>query len=88
MEHRGTARKRIVPVVADGGAITPGAPIAIGDVEIGTLGSVAGLRGLALLRLDRAEDAAGKGVPLTAGGVPVRIDLPPWAQFKPIAPTG
>jgi folate-binding protein YgfZ len=88
MEHRGTARKRIVPVVADGGAITPGAPIAIGDVEIGTLGSVAGSRGLALLRLDRAEDAAGKGVPLTAGGVPVRIALPPWAQFKPIAPTG
>ncbi len=88
MEHRGTARKRIVPVVADSGAITPGAPIAIGDVEIGTLGSVAGSRGLALLRLDRAQEAAAKGVPLTAGGVPVRIDIPAWAQFKPIASAG
>lgn len=87
MEHRGTARKRIVPVVADSGAIMAGAPVSVGEVEIGTLGSVAGSRGLALLRLDRAEEAAGKGVPLTAGGLPVRIEIPAWAHFKPIAPS-
>ena len=45
------------------------------------MGSAAGGRGLALLRLDRVEDALGKNVPLLAGGVPLRLMRPAWARF-------
>lgn len=82
MEHRGTARKRVVPVVGAAALPVTGSEIRIGDVAIGTLGSVAGTRGLALLRLDRAAEAIAKGMPLTAGGVPITIELPPFATFS------
>ena len=42
MQHRGTARKRIVPVVGDALLPAAGTEIMAGDVEIGTLGSVGG----------------------------------------------
>jgi len=83
MQHRGTARKRVVPVVAEKPLPAPGAAIVAGSVEIGTLGSVASGRGLALLRLDRAAEAGEKGETLHAGTVPVRIDIPKWASFSP-----
>lgn len=85
MEHRGTARRRIVPVLAAGGALQPGAAIMAGDAEIGRVGSVAGSRGLAAVRLDRADEFAAKGVPLTAGEATVTVALPPWVHFKPMA---
>lgn len=88
MEHRGTARKRIVPVVATDGVLREGAPVAAGEVEIGTIGSVAGPRALALIRLDRAEEFGEKGVPLTADGTQLQIALAPWARFKGIAAHG
>jgi hypothetical protein len=49
---------------------------------MGTLGSTAGPRGLALLRLDRVAEMRRKGVPLTAHGVPLDIVLPAWARFS------
>jgi len=81
MEHRRTSRKRVVPIVAGSALPGSGTEIKIGDVAIGTLGSTAGNRGLALLRIDRAAEAAAKGVPLTAAGIPVSIELPPFATF-------
>lgn len=81
MEHRGTARKRVVPVVAAAPLPQTGTEIQAQEVVIGTLGSVAGTQGLALIRLDRAAEFRGKGVPLTAAGVPVEIVIPPWARF-------
>ena len=53
MEHRGTARKRIVGVEGEGQLPLPGTEIMAGSMAIGTLGSVTGSSGLALLRLDR-----------------------------------
>lgn len=82
MHNRGTARRRIVPVIADSPLPASGASIAAGGVEIGTLGSVAGPRGLAQIRLDRAAEFIDKGETLRAGGVPVRVDIPAWARFK------
>jgi tRNA-modifying protein YgfZ len=82
MQNRGTARRRIVPVIADSPLPASGASIAAGGVEIGTLGSVAGPRGLAPIRLDRAAEFIDKGEILRAGGVPVRVDIPGWAHFK------
>jgi folate-binding protein YgfZ len=77
MQHRGGARKRIVIVEADA-PLQPGAQIAAGAATIGTIGSVAGRRGLALVRLDRAEEAKGKGVPLTAAGATLEVRLPDY----------
>ncbi len=81
MEHRRIARKRVVPLVGESALPATGTEIKAGDVSIGTLGSVAADRGLALLRLDRAAEAIAKGLPLSAGNVPVKIVLPPFATF-------
>jgi hypothetical protein len=89
MEHRGTARKRIVPVeTVDGSPLRANEPVRAGEVEIGTVGSVSGSRGLALLRLDRTEEFAAKGVSIDAGGATLRVDIPSWAHLKPMAPHG
>ena len=82
MQNRGTARKRVVPVVGERALPEPGAAIAAGGIEIGTLGSVAGAHGLALVRLDRAGEFADRGETLRAGVVPVHIVLPSWATFS------
>lgn len=81
MQHRGTAKKRMVPVVAETALPEPGAEIRAGGAAIGTLGSVADTRGLALVRLDRAAESLAKGEGLFAGSVPVRIEIPSWATF-------
>jgi folate-binding protein YgfZ len=81
MEHRGTARSRVVSVVCDSGAPEAGAPVMAGDKQIGTMGSSAHFRGVALLRLDRAEDAIKAGIPLITGGVPIQILKQDWMKF-------
>ncbi len=83
MENRGTARKRVVPVVGSAPLPASGAAIIAGGVELGRLGSVAGKRGLALLRLDRVNEFAQKGETLWAGDAQVRVELPAWAHFTP-----
>jgi folate-binding protein YgfZ len=82
MQNRGTARRRIVPVEADAVLPDSGAAITAASVEIGSLGSTAGKRGLAQIRLDRAAEFIDKGEALRAGHVPVRIALPAWARFS------
>ena len=81
IEHRGTARTRVVPVAFDGFAPEAGTPVSAGDKTVGTLGSTAQGRGVAMLRLDRAADALAAGHPLTSGGVEMRLVKPAWAQF-------
>lgn len=82
MQHRGTARTRLVPVVAAGGeALAPGAEITAGPRGLGTVGSTAGPRGLALIRLDRLADAVAAGEPLRAGGVILGVEKPAYATF-------
>ena len=81
MEHRGTARNRIVPVVAESFAPDAGIPVMAGDRQIGTTGSHAGASALAMLRLDRVADALAAGIPLTAGGVSLMPRKPDWAKF-------
>jgi folate-binding protein YgfZ len=90
MQNRGTARRRVVPIIADGELPPSGAAITAAGVEIGTLGSTAGNRGLAPVRIDRAAEFKEKGEALHAGDVEVRIELPSWATFslepKPAGP--
>jgi folate-binding protein YgfZ len=81
VEHRGTARSRVVPIAYEDFAPEAGMPITAGDKAVGTLGSTSGGRGLALIRLDRAADALANGVPLASGGVALRLVKPDWARF-------
>ena len=81
MQHRGTARKRVVPVVGTGLLPEPGSEVRAGASLIGTLGSVSGNRALAMLRLDRAREAIGTGVALMAGETAVKLEIPKWATF-------
>jgi tRNA-modifying protein YgfZ len=81
MEHRGTARTRAVPVRYDGAAPQAGASVTAGDRQIGTMGSAADGRAVALLRLDRVADAMSSGEQLSANGVPIHLIKPDWARF-------
>jgi folate-binding protein YgfZ len=81
MHHRAVVRKRIVPVVAGADLPAPGTEVLAGPATIGRLGSVAGARGLAMIRLDRAAEALSAGVPLTAGGIALSLLEPDWATF-------
>jgi tRNA-modifying protein YgfZ len=81
VEHRSTARSRAVPIAYDEFAPMEGLPVMAGDKQVGTLGSTANKRGIAMLRLDRVADALASGTQLIAGGVPIRPVKPDWARF-------
>jgi tRNA-modifying protein YgfZ len=81
MEHRGSARTRVVPVAFDDAHPALGTTVTAGGKPMGTMGSAAGGRGLALLRLDRVGEALVVGTPLMAGDVELRLVKPPWARF-------
>ncbi len=82
MQHRGTARTRIVPArYRDGFVAEPGFAVTDGDKTIGKTGG--GLRGLGLLmlRLDKADAALQADRPIMAGGLPVTLVKPNWIVF-------
>lgn len=81
VEHRATARSRIVPVTFEGPAPMQGLEVTAGDKQIGMMGSAVHGRGLALLRLDRVADALAAGTPLMSGGVALQVAKPAWARF-------
>ena len=87
MQHRGTARSRMVPVGIDGEA-RPGIAVTAGERSIGMLLSVAGNDGLALIRLDRAETARQNGVAIMAGTAHLALRRPDWAHWNAIAEKG
>lgn len=82
MEHRGTARKRIVSCVGAADLPPPGTEIVAGGVAIGTMGSSNGPQGLGLLRLDRAAEFKAKGAAITAAGVALTYAKAEWATFS------
>jgi folate-binding protein YgfZ len=81
MEHRGTARRRFVLVSGEGPLPARGTPINAVERAIGTHGSSAGGNALALVRLDRAKEAADAGRDLTADTTAIKLKLPGWAKF-------
>jgi len=84
IEHRGTARTRVVPVAFDGPPPEAGVAVMAGDVNLGMMGSGLGAigRGLAALRLDRVADAMASATPIVAGGITLRPVKPDWARFE------
>lgn len=81
MQHRGTARKRIVHLTANA-RLAPAAEVKAGTATIGTVGSSDGTTGLALMRLDRVAEARSAGVELTVNGQPITIAVQPWLAFS------
>lgn len=78
MQHRGTARRRPVIITAESALPASGTELMAGGKPVGTLGSISGTQGLAIVRIDRAADAMNAGTPITADGITVTVALPGW----------
>ncbi|PVB63216.1 folate-binding protein YgfZ [Labrenzia sp. 011] len=91
VQHRGTARKRFLPVESDGALPPMGASVTAGGKSVGTLGSSAKVEGktiaLALLRLDKVAQAKENDIPLQCGDAVLQASLPDWATFDWPEPT-
>ncbi|MBS9477338.1 CAF17-like 4Fe-4S cluster assembly/insertion protein YgfZ [Ancylobacter radicis] len=81
MQHRGTARTRIIPVALCGPPPAEGTPIMAGGKTIGRLGSGVEGRALALVRLDRLAEARASGQVVEADGAALVPERPGWARF-------
>jgi hypothetical protein len=81
MQNKTVVRKRVT-LVTGAEPLTTGAEIRVGTAVIGTVGSVAGPHGLALLRIDRAAEAADKGDPLTAGTATITVDTAALDRYR------
>jgi folate-binding protein YgfZ len=73
MKRRGQVKSRMLPLVFDGAAPAPGTEVLNGDLRAGEVLSGGDGRAIALVRLDRALDAA-----LTVDGRPARVEVPAW----------
>ncbi len=82
MQHRGTARRRIVIALGSTDLPEPGTEIRAGSRTTGTLGSVSGTSGLALVRIDRAAEAMNSNMPILAGEVPIKLTIPDGSDFS------
>jgi folate-binding protein YgfZ len=71
MKYRALVKKRLVPVAVEGPAPEPGTPVLIDGEEAGVLRGSSGAYGLALLRLEKLEEAGDR--PLTAGAARIRV---------------
>jgi tRNA-modifying protein YgfZ len=77
VEFRKSARKRIVKINFDGPAPVPGTEIVAGEAAIGQVGSTAAGEGLAMVRIDRLEEARAAGESIKAGQASVGLTVPP-----------
>ncbi|WP_454685805.1 CAF17-like 4Fe-4S cluster assembly/insertion protein YgfZ [Agrobacterium leguminum] len=82
MKHRGTARRRVVTVSAEGALPASGTEITADGKPVGALGTVSGNRALAIVRIDRIADALASGTPLLAETAPVTVALPAWSGLS------
>ena len=82
MHHRGVAKTRICGLRGPAPLPAMGTEITGGDYPVGHVGSSDGELGIALIRLDRAEEAASHGVPFRAGEVPLTLRRPSWANYE------
>ncbi len=77
MQHRGTAKKRIIIVKSADKLPSSGTPITADGKPAGTLGSAVENEGLAMLRLDRIA----KAEMVLADKTLLKTELPTWVKF-------
>lgn len=88
MQHRGTARRRVVIVKGEAGLPPTGTSISVDGRSIGSLGTVRDEAGLAIVRIDKAGEAMAKGDEIRAGDVRVTLTLPVWTGLSFPTETG
>ncbi len=76
MQHRGTARRRLVRLTASEPFNTDQGAVAAGGKTAGSLGSVSGQAAMAIVRIDRIASAAGD---VSVGGMPVNVTPYAWS---------
>jgi tRNA-modifying protein YgfZ len=76
MKHRGTARKRLLPIASDAALPPPGTVLKAGARDIGDIMSIYGTLGFASVRLERLEEAGTDAI--DAGGVTIAVTRPAW----------
>jgi folate-binding protein YgfZ len=76
-KYRALIRKRLFPVKVEGALPEPGAPVHLGDQEVGELRSGVGERALAMLRVDVARS----GQTLSAGDTRLVAEIPAWMRL-------
>ncbi|RJT34919.1 folate-binding protein [Mesorhizobium waimense] len=82
MQHRGTARRRVLIASAQAPLPAPGTDLTVSGRPVGTLGSTQGAAGLAIARIDRVKAALDAGQSVMAGDVAVSLAVPAWAKFS------
>src|SRR5690606_2306358 len=80
MQHRGTARRRVLLVSGAADLPPAGTAVTAGNRPLGQLGTVTGRDGLAIARIDRVKDAVDSGLKLMAGETEVTLAIPAWAN--------
>lgn len=81
MQHRGTARRRILVAQSEEALPPAGTEVVADERPIGTLGTVVGRLGIALVRIDRVADALAAGTAIHAAGVALTLSIPPGMRF-------
>ncbi|HEY4112788.1 MAG TPA: hypothetical protein VGM17_01895 [Rhizomicrobium sp.] len=78
MKHRGTARKRLLPIASSDGRTLPaaGSEVRAGETSLGEISSTYGPQGFALIRLDRWHEVG--PVQPHAGDLTIAISKPAW----------
>ena len=78
-KYRGLTKKRLMPVDIDGPVPPSGTPVMVDGKEAGEMRSARGGVGLALIRLEHLDKAA--GARFTAGEARITPRKPDWAAF-------
>lgn len=78
MQHRGTAKKRVISVRSETELPAPRTTITADGKPAGTMGSVSNKNGLALLRLDRIAKAEN----ILADNTSITAEIPDWVDFS------
>ena len=81
MKHRATARRRFVIADTVGQLPAPGTPVVAAQRELGTLATGKNGRALALVRLDRLNEAEEMGYPIMATGQKFHLRRPLWLEL-------
>tara|TARA_B100000676_G_scaffold310423_1_gene376907 strand:- start:174 stop:1184 length:1011 start_codon:yes stop_codon:yes gene_type:complete len=80
-KFRGTVRRRLFGIEAQGDLPPAGTPITVGSAEIGEVRSARKDRGIGLIRTDRLEEAGGSDAEVMAGDIPITPVKPRWVSF-------
>ncbi|MEL6818303.1 MAG: folate-binding protein YgfZ [Pseudomonadota bacterium] len=82
MQHRGTARRRVMVAHATDQLPASGSEVTANGKPAATLGTVVGNRSLMIGRLDRVQEALKEGTPLRAGNITIQsVTLPPSVTY-------